>query len=95
MAACKDIDRSKAELRPCVDREMTFLNDNHARHAMGREMMKGRINDGSTTCLGSPAQPLLNHIRVIEKLFVTAREFEKKVFAKCNHGAIVSFGSGM
>lgn len=83
VTACVEVNRGVPTFGPSMDRQMRFLNNNHAAHALGREHMKRRGDNCCSRRDGSPLHQHLDKVEVVEQLRVTAPVFHQKMAPEC------------
>jgi len=88
-AAHENIDRRKVALRPGVDRDMTFRQNNDTRHAAIRcEMVEMTVQDSGTCRHGALAEHAIDQVWLIE--ISSSPEIDEKVRAGKLHAVLLN-----
>jgi len=78
-AAGKEICRSIAEFRPCMNCQMRFCNDYNTADTVRIEHMELCIHYGSPALHCGIAHHFFNHINIVQNIRITSPEFGKDV----------------
>ena len=81
-AAGEDVDRRVPQLRPRVQREVAFRENQHTRDALRFKMMEARLHDPSAAPGSRPDEQALEIRRIVEKPVRQSPEVENEVDAQ-------------
>jgi hypothetical protein len=85
IAAGEHVDGGVAILRPGVDGEVRFGNDDDAADAERIELVEHHVHDGRLRALGRLDHGRLHGLEAVERLRVAVEQLEQQVSPQCLH----------